>query len=329
MSNRLFEGIVHQMSQSIERTIGIIDETSAVVASSDLSKVGEAVDIDFAELVASEIPVVIGDYTYFGFGTMGRNEYAVCVEGNDAQASKYASLLSISLSSVKQYYDEKHDRANFIKNVILDNILPGDIYLKSRELHFVSEISRVVMLIRIVSRNDVSVYEVVQKLFPDKHKDFVININETDIALVKEVPEEIETKDLENLARSIVDTLSSEFYTHAVVGIGTKVTGVKDLARSFKEANVALEVGKVFDNEKAIVSCESLAISCPPPFANPSCGRYLKKIPSKASIRRLFSPFSVSSTTTSTFPKPRESCLYTATPWYIVLKRSKSSPAST
>ena len=102
MSNRLFQGIVHQMSQSIERTIGIIDETSAVVASSDLSKVGEAVDIDFAELVASEIPVVIGDYTYFGFGTMGRNEYAVCVEGNDAQASKYASLLSISLSSVKQ-----------------------------------------------------------------------------------------------------------------------------------------------------------------------------------------------------------------------------------
>ena len=261
MSNRLFQGIVHQMSQSIERTIGIIDETSAVIASSDLSRVGETVDIDFAELVASEIPVVIGDYTYFGFGTMGHNEYAVCVEGNDAQASKYASLLSVSLSSVKQYYDEKHDRANFIKNVILDNILPGDIYLKSRELHFVAEISRVVMLIRIVSRNDVSVYEVVQKLFPDKHKDFVININETDIALVKEVPEEIETKDLENLARSIVDTLSSEFYTHAVVGIGTKVTGVKDLARSFKEANVALEVRKVFDNEKAIVSCESLGIA--------------------------------------------------------------------
>ncbi len=70
MSNRLFQGIVHQMSQSIERTIGIIDETSAVVASSDLSKVGEAVDIDFAELVASEIPVVIGDYTYLVFGTM-------------------------------------------------------------------------------------------------------------------------------------------------------------------------------------------------------------------------------------------------------------------
>lgn len=261
MSNRLFQGIVHQMSQSIERTISVIDEDSTVVASSDLSKVGDAVGVDFSETVSSDVPVAAEGYTYLGFGTTGHKEYIVCIEGDDAQTAKYASLLSVSLSSIKQYYDEKHDRANFIKNVILDNILPGDIYLKSRELHFISETSRVVMLIRIVSRNDVSVYEVVQKLFPDKHKDFVININETDIALVKEVPEEIELKDLENLARSIVDTLSSEFYTHAVVGIGTKVSGIKDLARSFKEANVALEVGKVFDNEKAIVSCESLGIA--------------------------------------------------------------------
>ena len=168
------------------------------------------------------------------------------------------------------------------------------------------------MLIRIVSRNDVSVYEVVQKLFPDKHKDFVININETDIALVKEVPEEIELKDLENLARSIVDTLSSEFYTHAVVGIGTKVTSVKDLARSFKEANVALEVGKVFDNEKAIVSCESLGIArliyqLPTTLCESFLREVFKRTLSKASTRRPSSPFSAFSTTTSTFPKPRES----------------------
>ena len=221
MSNRLFQGIVHQMSQSIERTISILDETPTVIASSELSNVGEAAEIDFPEVSVSEVPVVIGNCTYFGFGTMGHNEYIVCIEGNDAQAAKYASLLSVSLSSIKQYYDEKHDRANFIKNVILDNILPGDIYLKSRELHFVSEISRVVMLIRIVSRNDVSVYEVVQKLFPDKHKDFVININETDIALVKEVPEETALTNLETVARSLVAPRSRDCSAPAVVGLGT------------------------------------------------------------------------------------------------------------
>ena len=59
--------------------------------------------------------------------------------------------------------------------------------------------------------------------------------------LIKEIKAGIESKDLEKLARSIVDTLSSEFYTKAVVGIGTAVVGVKDLARSFKEAQIALE----------------------------------------------------------------------------------------
>lgn len=79
------------------------------------------------------------------------------------------------------------------------------------------------------------------KFLPDKAKDFVINVNETDIALVKEVRPNVEMKDLEKLARSICDTLSTEFYCNAVVGIGTCVTGVKELARSFKEAQACLK----------------------------------------------------------------------------------------
>ena len=183
------------------------------------------------------------------------------VEGEDEQAQRYAALLAVSLSSIKQYYDEKYDRGNFVKNVILDNILPGDIYLKARELRFTSDVSRVVLLIRISSRTDISAFDIVQNLFPDKNKDFVININETDIALIKEIRAGIDSKDLEKLAGSIVDTLSSEFYTHCVVGIGTTVTGIKDLARSFKEAQVALEVGKVFDTERSIVSYDNLGIA--------------------------------------------------------------------
>ena len=70
-------------------------------------------------------------------------------------------MLSISLQSIKQYHDEKFDKTNFIKNVVLDNILPGDIYAKARELHFVSDVQRVVLLIRVTSGNDISAYDVV------------------------------------------------------------------------------------------------------------------------------------------------------------------------
>ncbi|MBR4868286.1 MAG: helix-turn-helix domain-containing protein [Clostridia bacterium] len=261
MSNRLFQGIVQQMSESIDRVIGVIDDSAAIVACSDPSRIGETLDVDFLELTHAEEPIVHGTFTCKAFGAEQYREFAVLVEGTDSQAEKYASLLEVSMASIKQFYDEKNDRANFIKNVILDNILPGDIYLKARELRFNTDNARAVLLIRITRPNDVSVYEIIQNLFPEKNKDFVININETDVALVKEVNPDIETKDLEKLARSLVDTLAGEFYTHAIVGIGSIVTGIKDLAKSFKDAHVALEVGKVFDNEKTIVSCDNLGIA--------------------------------------------------------------------
>ncbi|MBQ2391246.1 MAG: helix-turn-helix domain-containing protein [Clostridia bacterium] len=260
MSNRLFQGIVHQMRDAIDRTVGVVDETMTVCASSDLSIIGEKVQFGFSELSEKEV-FKYGNYTYLPLETSGNIEYVAFVEGTDENAEKYVSLTAVSLSNVKQYFDDKYDRANFIKNIILDNILPGDIYIKARELRFNVEVSHVVLLIKIITKNDVSVYDVVQNLFPEKQKDFVININENEIAIVKETSKSIDTKDLEKLARSIVDTLSSEFYTHCVVGIGTIVEGIRELAKSFKEARIALEVGKVFDTETTIISYENLGIA--------------------------------------------------------------------
>lgn len=261
MSSRLFQGVIHQMRDAIDRTFGVLDESSVIIACSELSKIGEVNNSITAESLISPSVFVINGYTFKSFGSRPKPEYAVFVSGNDETAQRYAMLLAVSLSSIKQYYDEKYDRSNFIKNVILDNILPGDIYLKSRELRFNADVSRVCMLIKATSKTDTSIYDVIQNLFPDKTKDFVININETDIALVKEINEDIDSSDLEKLAKSIVDTLSSEFYIHCVVGIGTVVTGIKDLARSFKETQVALEVGKVFDTDKTIVNYESLGVA--------------------------------------------------------------------
>ncbi len=261
MSNRLFQSVLHQMRDAVDRTIGVIDETSTIIACSDLGKIGESVDLPISiNFIDSEV-FTSGAYTYKSFGASQHPDYLVFVEGNDAEASTFASILAVSLSSIKFYYDENYDRGNFIKNIILDNILPGDIYLKARELHFNSDVSRTVLLIRVTSRNDVSIYDVIQNLFPDKSKDFVINISETDIALVKETSANVASETIEKLANSIVDTLSGEFYTQVVVGIGTTVTGLKDLAKSFKEAQVSLEVGKVFDTEKAIVSYDNLGIA--------------------------------------------------------------------
>ncbi|WRS27119.1 helix-turn-helix domain-containing protein [Oscillospiraceae bacterium MB08-C2-2] len=288
MSNRLFQGIVHQMRESIDRVIGVVDETATVISCSDLTRIGETFEYLMLGLTEVTDTVVRDNYTFKSFGSKIKPEYAVFVEGTDELAAKFCSVLAVSFFSIKQYYDEKYDRNNFIKNVILDNILPGDIYVKARELHFNIDVSRAVLLVRIVSANDISAFDVIQNLFPDKQKDFAFNISETDIVLVKEIKAGIESKDLEKLARSIVDTLGSEFYTKVVIGIGTAVVGVKDLARSFKEAQVALEVGKVFDTEKAIVSYDNLGIArLIYQLPTTLCEMFLKEVFKKGSIESL------------------------------------------
>lgn len=288
MSNRLFQSLVHQMRDVVDRVIGVLDENSVIISCSDLSRIGETDPSLKVVLIEGHDVVVNEGYTYKTFGSHIQPEYCVFVEGTDETAAQFAGMLAVSLSGIKQFYDEKYDRGNFIKNVILDNILPSDIYVKARELHFNAEVNRVVLLMRLVAANDVSVFDVLRNLFPDRQKDFIFTISETDILLVKEVKYGIESKDVEKLAKSIIDTLSGEYFTRTLVGIGTIVTGVKELARSFKEAQVALEVGKVFDNEKLVVGYENLGIArLIYQLPTTLCEMFLKEVFKRGSIESL------------------------------------------
>ena len=288
MSNRLFQGLIYQMRDTVDRMIGVIEESSTIIACSDLSRIGEPFDFVVPDIGENNELFVRDGITFKPFGSKMKSEYAVFVTGADDLAAKMCGVLAISLSSIKQYYDEKYDRGSFIKNVILDNILPGDVYIKARELHFNTDVSRVAFLVRIVSTSGVSAFDVIQNLFPDKQKDFVFSISESDIVIIKEIKSGIEPKDLEKLARSIVDTLAGEFYTRVVIGIGTIVIGVKDLARSFKEAQVSLEIGKVFDTEKNIVRYDNLGIArLIYQLPTTLCEMFLKEVFVKGSIDSL------------------------------------------
>ncbi len=260
MANRVFQGVVHQMKDAIKRTVGVIDEAGTVIACSDLARVGEVQQLDGVDRANVESFLREG-CTYRQFTANKPNDYAIFVDGVDDLAANYAALMAVSLQSIKQYHDEKFDRTNFVKNVVLDNILPGDLYAKARELHFPTEATRVVLLIHVTSGTEMSAFEVVSNLFPDKQKDFIFNISETDTVLVKEIRRGIGRDDIEAMAASIVDSLGSEHYIKASVGIGTIISSIKELATSFKEAQIALEVGKVFDNEQIIMSYDHLGIA--------------------------------------------------------------------
>ncbi len=260
MSNRLFQSIIFQMRDAVNRIIGVIDENGVVIACSELIKIGEVRSGLREEFAFSSDAVVSGGYTYRPLGTSTRVEYAVFVEGDDKLAEKMGTLIAVSLNNIKNLYEEKYDKNALVKNIITDNILPSDIYIKSKELRFNAEASRAVFLIKFHTRSDMVPYDMVQNLFPDKNKDNVISIGEYDIVLVKEVKPTTEARDLEQIGRELSDTLSTEFYTQVSVGIGTVVDNIKELARSYKEAMVSIEVGKIFDNEKNVISYENLGI---------------------------------------------------------------------
>ena len=234
MANRVFQNVVYQMKDAVDRVVGVVDETGTVISCSELGQIGEVREgVAAAHQTAGDAFVRDG-YSYHQFSNAKHNDYAAFVEGTDETAEQFSAMLSISLQCIKQYHDEKFDKTNFIKNVVLDNILPGDIY---------------------------AAYDVVSGLFPDKQKDFVFNISETDTVLVKEIKPDNNTRDMEKLAASIVDTLQGDHYIKAVVGIGTPIGNIKDLASSFKEAQIAMEVGKVFDTERQVISYDHLGIA--------------------------------------------------------------------
>ncbi len=260
MSNRLFQTLLHQMKEVVGRTIGVIDENGIVIACSELSKIGESKQRIREELSYSGDAVIYEGYTYRFINVSGKNDSICFVEGGDSHASSMAELLSIFLGNMKSLYDEKYDKGSFIKSIILDNILPSDIYIKSNELHFSNDESRIVLVVKFQTLSDTPPYEIVEELCEGGDKDYVINISEQDVVIVREVEDGIDVEQIEAYARSIIDTIFKKHGLKVLVGISSVVDNLKDLARAYKEARIAFEVGKVFDIERPVISYENLGI---------------------------------------------------------------------
>ena len=147
-----------------------------------------------------------------------------------------------------------------MKNIIMDNILAGDIYIRAKELHFTTDAPRAVFLVRQVGHSDVAIVDVLSGLFPDKLQDFVLSINETDVAVIKQLSAVPSAEELERIARNMEETLKNELFIKTVIGIGTVAGHLRELSDAYKEAQTAIDVGKVFDTERSIINYENLGI---------------------------------------------------------------------
>ncbi len=262
MSSRIFQSVVLQMKDCTKLPIGVVDNEGTVVACTDLALVGERWP-QVAEVInRHESAYVTAEGKLFralsGWSTF--YDYAAFVVGEGEEAQSVCGLATVALNGAKASYEEKHDRATFVKNIVSDNILSGDIYIRARELHFPNEQPRCAFLIRMTPEGDPGALDLLQGLFPDKQNDFILSMSDTDVAVIKALEENTDSKELYRLAAQMQELLDSELHTKCVIGIGTVVTHLRDLGRAYKEAGVAIEVGKVFNTEKAVINYENLGI---------------------------------------------------------------------
>ena len=262
MSNSVFQSVIVQLRDVSDRVFGVIDTEGCVISCTDMSMLGERwTDAALKVGNASESIVTFAQKSFKAImGNSNYFEYAVFCSGDDETAKSFCQMAFIALNDAKTFYEEKHDRGTFVKNIIMDNILPGDIYIRAKELHFATDAPRAVFLIRQVGHSDVATVDVLTAMFPDKMQDFVLSINETDVAVVKQVSGNVTAEDMEKVAQSMEETLKNELRIKTIIGIGTVAEHLRELADSYKEAQTAIEVGKVFDTEKSIMHYENLGI---------------------------------------------------------------------
>ena len=259
MAARLFQSILLEIKNKIPFILGIVDATGNIISCTELRFIGENVEAAEEFFASGMDEGECGGYTFRKLdGYDNGAEYAVFAGQSGENAAIACNITAVAINNSKSLYDEKHDKATFIKKIILDNILPGDIYIKSREMQFQNESKRVVYLIHMEQKQDVAVVEMLHKIFPDRQRDFAITINETEVVLVKE----LRTNDVKEINKygKQIDAGVSEAGIDHVVGIGSVANQLKDIARSFKEAQVAVEIGRVFDENITMMSYENLGI---------------------------------------------------------------------
>ena len=260
ITNQVLQSAVDGLKNITRREITIVDREGKIVASteSDYSPYMQpAVDSFIASPAENQL---VQGQQYFKVFDNSLAEYVIIIPGEDEETYRIGKIVAFHIQGLMMAYKERFDRDNFIKNLLLDNLLLVDIYSRAKKLRIDNEIRRVVFLIETTLDPDVSAMEIVRGIFPDKVRDFVTAVDEHCIILVKEVSERDSSNEIEQIASTIVDTLSSEAMSKVYVSIGSVVRDLKNVSSSFKEARLAKEVGKIFEADKQIVNFERLGI---------------------------------------------------------------------
>ena len=259
ISNQILQDTIDGVKNITRADLCVMDTEGKVLASTlrDVSECEEAV-VGFAESPA-ESQVMMG-FHFFKIYDENELEYILLVKGEADDVYVIGKMVVFQIQNLLVAYKERFDKDNFIKNLLLDNLLLVDIYNRAKKLHIDTDVKRVVFIIETKNEKDTNALETIRTLFASKSKDFITAVDEKNIILVKEVKANENYDDMTKTAKVIVDMLNTEAMSSVNVSFGTIVNEIKAVSRSYKEAKLALEVGKIFYSDRKIISYSNLGI---------------------------------------------------------------------
>lgn len=260
ISNQILQSTIDGLKNIIRRELSVAEREGKIVATTEESMVNTVIESADIFIQSPAENQLVQGYQYFKVFDNGSPEYIVMIKGEDEEAYRIGKITAFQIQNLLVAYKERFDGDNFIKNLLLDNLLLVDVYSRAKKLRIENNVPRVVFLIETEIDKEFNVVEIVRSIFPTKQKDFVTAVDEKSIILVKELKEKDSKEEIDQISKHIYDTLSAEAMTSVYVAIGTVVNDLKNVSASYKEAKMALEVGKIFEENKKIVNYEQLGI---------------------------------------------------------------------
>ena len=203
---------------------------------------------------------VIGVHHLLKIMDEGELLYILVAKGSGEDVYMVGKIAVCQLQNLIIAYKERFDRNNFFQNLLLDNLLLVDIYNRAKKLHVEVAVPRVVFLVETKLEKDGVVMELLKGMFSSHAGDYITAVDESSVILIKALEPDYTDEALLETADVIVGMMNAEAMLNVKVAIGTVVQELKDVSKSYKEAKMALDVGKIFYAERNVVAYSTLGI---------------------------------------------------------------------
>ena len=258
ISNQILQNTIDGLKGIARVELCVMDIDGKEVASTTEMGTSPKAAVEFATSPADSQE--IQGYQYFKIFDEQQLEYVLVAGGTGEDVYLIGKLAAFQIQNLLVAYKERFDKDNFIKNLLLDNLLLVDIYSRSKKLHIQTDVPRVVMIIESGNGRDNNALELARTHFGANSKDFVTAVDENNVIVVRELSETDTAKEIDKTARALEQYLLKEGIKDIRIAYGTVVQEIKEVSRSYKEAKMALDVGKIFFDERDIVAYSELGI---------------------------------------------------------------------